>query len=141
MKDQWSQRVGEGKDHMHVGNGQEFLLTGGQPLVAGVGQTLRAMPIAAAVVGDGHGMTASGTTIPVTAERCRTTVFDGKEHLAVQPCQPRPLSLDEVFACRANDVSHLEGWLVHFFRFFRERLTLDRSDTASTSSGFGQARR
>jgi hypothetical protein len=49
------------------------------------------------------------------------------------------LSFDEAFACRSNDVSHLQGRLIHGSRFFLERLTLDRSDTASSSSGFGQA--
>jgi hypothetical protein len=141
VKKQWSQLVWKSKNQMHVGNGQQLPFTGGQPLPAGIAETPWAMPIAATVVRDGHDMAASGTTVAVPTECCRTTVLDGKEHLAVQPCQPRPLSLDEAFACRSNDVSHLEGWSCHFFRFFRERRALDRSDTGSSSSGFGQARR
>jgi hypothetical protein len=113
VEDQRSQSVGECKDNMHVGNGQKFLLTGGQPLVASVGQTLRTMPVPAAVVRDGHGVTASGATIPVTAERRGTTVFNGSEHLSMQSRQPRPMSLDEVLACRSDDISHLDGWLIH----------------------------
>jgi len=84
VENQGSQSVGERKDNVHVGNGQKFLLTSGQPLVASVGQTLRTMPIPAAIVGDGHGLTASGATIPVTAERCCPATFDRGEHLTVQ---------------------------------------------------------
>jgi hypothetical protein len=73
------------------------------------------MPIAAAIVGDGLGFTAPGTTISVTAKRRRATAFNGRKHLAVQSCQPRPLFFDEVFACRSNDISHLDGWLFHCF--------------------------
>src|SRR3990172_6408719 len=136
VEGQRSQRVRKREDHMYIGNSQEFSLAGGQPLVASVRPTLRTMAVAAGVVGDGHGMTAARTTVPVTAERCRAAAFDGREHSSVQPCQPRPLFLDEVFACRANDVGHLEGWPVHFCCFLRERLTLARSETASPSSGF-----
>ncbi len=97
------------------------------------------MSIAATIVRDGYDMAASGTTVAMPTERRRATVFDGKKHLAMQPGQPRPLSLDETFACRSNDVSHLQGWLCHCFRFFRERAALVRSP-GSASSGFGQAR-
>jgi hypothetical protein len=84
-------------------------------------------------------MTATGTTIPVPAERCRAAVFDGKEHLAVQARKPRPLFPDEVPACRADDVGHLKEWPVHFLRGLCKRLTPARPDTPSPSSGFGQA--
>ena len=56
--------MGNRKDQMHVGNGQEFPLTGRQPLLAGIVQTLRAMPVAAAVVRDGDDMTASRNNDP-----------------------------------------------------------------------------
>jgi len=134
VKGERSQRVRQREDNMHVGNGQEFSLAGGQPLVASVRPTLRTMAVAA-----GHGETAARTTVPMTAERCRTAAFDGTEDSPVQPGQPRPLFLDEVFACCANDVGHLEGWPVHFRCFLRERLTLARSETASLSSGFAHA--
>ena len=135
------QLVRKGKDQVHIGNIQEFPLAGGQPLPAGIAETPRTMPIAAAVVRDGDDMAARTTAVAVPAKGCRATVLDGVEHLAVQPGHPRPLSFDEAFACRSNDVSHLQGRLIHGSRFFLERLTLDRSDTASSSSGFGQARR
>ena len=139
VEDQRSQPVGNGKDQVHIGNIQEFLLARGQPLPAGIAETPRAMPIAAAVVRDGDDMAARTTTIAVPAKSCRATVLDGVEHLAVQPGHPRALSFDEAFACRSNDVSHLQRRPIHGSRFFLERLTPDRSDTASSSSGFGQA--
>ena len=141
VEDQRSQPVGNGKDQVHVGNIQEFPLTGGQPLPAGIAETPRTMPVAAAVVGDGDDMAACRTTIAVPTQCRCATVCDGKKHLPVQPGHPGALSSDEALACRPNDVSHLEGRLGHCFRFFRERLALDRPDTASSSSGFGQARR
>jgi hypothetical protein len=47
--------------------------------------------------------------------------------------------LDEAFACRANDVGHLEGRPDHLGCFLPERFTSATPDTASASSGFGQA--
>jgi len=84
-------------------------------------------------------MTASYTTIPVASERCCSATLDGSKHLQVQPCQPKSLFLDEVFACRPNDIGHLDSWPIHCSRFFRERLAFAKSDTPSSSSGFGQA--
>ena len=42
----------EGKDNMDVARGEKFLTTRFEPTVAGVGLTLRAVPVAAAVVRD-----------------------------------------------------------------------------------------
>jgi hypothetical protein len=69
---------------MDVGNGQQFPLTSRKPFIPGIGQTLRAMPITAAIIGDGDNMTASRTTIPVTSERCSPATFDGRQHFEVQ---------------------------------------------------------
>ncbi len=42
----------QGKDNMDVARGEEFLTTRLEPTVAGAGLTLRAVPVAAAVVRD-----------------------------------------------------------------------------------------
>jgi len=86
--------------------------------LSGIAQTLRAMPIAAAAVGDGDDMAASGTTIAVATECRRAAVCDGKEHFALQPGQPRPMSFDEAFARPPNDVSPSRDGSFTTFRFF-----------------------
>jgi hypothetical protein len=53
--------------------------------------------------------------VPVATECRRATPFDGREHLPMQPCQPRPMFDDEVFACRSNVVRHFEGRPIHCF--------------------------
>ena len=48
VEDQRRQPVRKGKDQVQVRNGQELSLTSGQPLFAGIAETLRTMPVAAA---------------------------------------------------------------------------------------------
>ena len=48
-------RRGQREDDMEIGNGQEFGLAGGQPLGPRCSLTLRAMPVAAGVIGDARG--------------------------------------------------------------------------------------
>lgn len=139
MKRQKRKCVRNRKNQMDVWNGEEFPLAGRQPLLPGMVQTLRTMPIPAAVVRDGCDMTASRTTVPVSSKRCRPATLDGRKHFEVQHCQPGPMFLDEAFSCRANDVRHLERRPHHWGCFLPERFTSATSDTASVSSGFGQA--
>ena len=141
MKRQRRKGMGDRENHVQVRNSQEFLLTGGQPLPSRSVQTLRAMPVAAAVVRDGDYMTTLRTTVPVPSERCCPTTLNGGKYLQVQGCQPRPIILNETFPCRSNDVRHLERWPHHWGCFLPECLTSATSDTASWSSGFGQARK
>ena len=71
------------------------------------------MAIAAGVVGDGRVVATAGTTVAVSAERRRTTAFDGAQNLAMESVESKPLL--ESIAYRANDVGHLEGGPFHFF--------------------------
>jgi hypothetical protein len=68
-------------------------------------------------------MAAPATAVQMSAERCRTAVLDGEEDTEVEPCQPGPVPFDEAVAVRANDVRHLERWLVHFLCSRRDRFT------------------
>jgi hypothetical protein len=68
-----------GEDNMDVVDRKQFVAACGDPLVASLGLTLRAMPIAAGVEEDGA-MAAFRTLIPVASERCRAAVLDGSEH-------------------------------------------------------------
>jgi len=102
----------QSEDYMNIRDREKLSLARGKPLVAGIGLTLRAMAVTAGVVGDGFVATA-GTPIFVAAERCRAAALDGGEHLAVQPCQPRTVIIDELLTGCAHDVGHLEGWPDH----------------------------
>src|SRR5690349_14691307 len=111
---------------MDIGHRQDLCLAGGEPLVPSVSLALRAMAVAAGVVGDGF-VSAARASVFVATERCRTAAFDCRKHLAMQPGEPRPVALDEPVAYSADDVSHLERWPVHFACFLRAGLALDTS--------------
>jgi len=57
----------QGEDNMDVAGGEKLLTTRLQPTVAGVGLTLRAVPVAAAAVGDGRTVAAVGALIEMPA--------------------------------------------------------------------------
>ena len=59
---------------------QQLCLAVGQPFPCRRPLALRAMPVAAGVVGD-DGVRAVFTTLDVPAERCRATALDGRHHL------------------------------------------------------------
>ena len=73
-------------------------------------------------------MAASGTTIQVATECCRAAKLDGVEYAEMEPRQPGPVLGDEAVAVMSDDIGHLEGWPVHCFCFFRERLILSGLD-------------
>ena len=119
VQEQRGQDVRDCEDQMNVGNREEFLLPGRQPLFSGIVQTLGTMPVPAAVVRECDGLAASGTLIQVPTKCCRPAAFDGSEHFQMLTCQPGPVLPDEAFACRANDIRHLDGWLGHDSRYLR----------------------
>jgi hypothetical protein len=79
LQRQPGQLVWDGEDNMDVVDRKQFVAACGDPLVASLGLTLRAMPIPAGVEEDGA-MAALRTLIPVASERCRAAVLDGSEH-------------------------------------------------------------
>ena len=119
VQEQGSQDMRDCEDQVHVGHRKEFPLPGGQPPFSGIVQTLRTMPVPAAVVRKGDGLTASGTLIQVPTECRRPATFDCGEYLQVLTCQPGPMFPDEVLAYRTNDIRHLDGWLGHDLRYLR----------------------
>jgi hypothetical protein len=84
-------------------------------------------------------MAASGTTVQVDTECCRAAKLDGVEHAQMEPRQPGPVLCDEAIAVLSDDISHLGGWLIHCFCFFRERLTLSGLETVIVSRGLTTA--
>ena len=67
-------------------------------------------------------MAALGALIEMTAERCRTTVLDGPQHLELLPAQKGLVTSDEAVVRRTDAVGHLQGGPLHLFFFSRERL-------------------
>src|ERR1700694_3677624 len=86
-------------------------------------------------------MAALGTAIQVATECCRATTLDGIKNTQMEPRQPGPVLCDETAAVLSDDVGHLEGWPVHRFCSFRERLMLSGLDTVIVSSGLATADR
>src|SRR5215471_4579990 len=97
---------------MHVARRKQLLAAFGQPAVARSRLTLRAVPVPAAVVGDGAMSTASAL-IDVAAEYGSAARSNGPQHFDVLPADPLAASFDECFSCGADQIGHLEGWPAH----------------------------
>ena len=95
------------KDDMEVGNGQQVGLTIGKPLGARQTLALRAVPVAAAVVGDAD-LTAIVALFDVTAERRGAARLDGRHDAALVGQEPTTLRDAERLAVAAEDVRHLQ---------------------------------
>src|SRR5215469_12229398 len=100
---------------MNVTRRQKFLATCIEPTVACVGLTLWAVPIAAAVVGDGRMVATVRALIEMAAQGGSATARDGPQHFEVLPGNPLAASYDECASRGANQIGHLEGRPVHLF--------------------------
>src|SRR3984885_13922505 len=98
---------------MNVARGEKFLTTRLEPTVASVGLTLWAVPVPAAVVGDGRTVPAGSALIEMPAQGGGATARDGPQHFEVLPGDPFTAAFDEGASCGANQIGHLEGWPVH----------------------------
>src|ERR1700737_4506131 len=79
LQSQWSKLRRKCEDHMDVARREKFSLPCGDPAFSGRGLTLRAVSIAAAVVGDGGTMPAAGALIEMTAECGGATPRNGPQ--------------------------------------------------------------
>ena len=102
LEGQRSQLRRQREDDMDVGRGQKFTAARRDPAFPRTGLTLRAMPIAATVVGDGGTMSATGALIDMTAESGGATARDGEQDLEVGPAEPVTVARDEICSCAAN---------------------------------------
>jgi len=100
------------EDHVNVARREEFLLTRGNPTVAGSGLTLRAVPVSAGVVRDGA-MSAAGALIDMTAESGGATTRNGQQHFDVLPAEPLAISLEKCSSRATDKIGHLEGRPIH----------------------------
>src|SRR5713226_10010802 len=103
------------EDHMDVTRREKFSSTCGDPPFPGRGLTLRAVPVAAGVVGDGGTMSAAGALIEMPAECGGPTPRDGQQHFAVLPADPLAVSFEESSSRGADEIGHLQGRPAHLF--------------------------
>src|SRR5580693_1186812 len=113
LQHQGSQAMGQCEDHVQIAGREKFSLTRSDPAVPSSGLTLRAMAIAAAVIGDGGPMSAAGALIEMTAECGGTTPANGQQHFDVLPTQPVAISFEESSSRGADQIGHLQWWPGH----------------------------
>jgi hypothetical protein len=111
---------------MNVTRRQELLTTRFEPTVAGVGLALGAVPVTAAVVGDGRTVAAVGALIKMPAQGSGATARDGSQHFEVLPGDPSMAALDESASRGANQIGHLEWRPVHLLSLWRLIFQLER---------------
>src|SRR5216684_3383183 len=112
LQSEWCQLARQREDNMHIARREKLLATRRKPAVASTRLTLRAVPVAARIVGDGA-MSAAGAFIEMPAERGGATPRNGQQHFDMLPSDPRTASFDERVSRSADQIGHLEGWPVH----------------------------
>jgi len=116
--------MGQCEDHVQVARRKQLSSTRSDPTFPSSGLTLRAMAIAAAVIGDGGTMSAAGALIEMTAECGGTTPLNGPQHFDMLPTEPVGVSFAESLSCSADDIGHLQRRPTHLF--LADWLVVDR---------------
>src|ERR1035437_4904623 len=98
---------------MDVARGEKFLTTRLEPTEAGVGLTLRAVPVASAVVGDGRTVATVDALIEMPAQGGGATACDGSQHSVVLPGNPPAAAFDEGASRGVHQIGHLKRRPVH----------------------------
>src|ERR1700734_228785 len=119
---------------MEVRHRQQVFSSFSQPLLAGVGLALGAMPVSAGVVRNGL-MATSRASVQMAAEGLRATVANSSEYFQLRPRQMGLVPMNEVVARCSKDIGHLKRWPAHFLTRFRERLTSSGLDNSTASIG------
>lgn len=97
-----------GEDDMEVRHRQQIGLPVGQPIGPRQPLALRAMSVAAGVVGDAA-QRAALASFDMPTERCSATGFDRRHHPALDAAHPGAVGKPIRFAMAAEDVRHLQG--------------------------------
>jgi hypothetical protein len=98
LQRQGCQLVGKRKYDVSVGSSEQFGASRGQPAIAHLALTLRAVPIPAGVIGDGS-MAAAGALVYMASHRGGAASLDGVQDFQMQPREPRRRSVQESVAC------------------------------------------
>ena len=86
-------------------------------------------------------MPALGALVAMAAQGSGAAARNGVQHFDMRPVQPAPAPFEEAGAAGANNVSHLEGWLVHLLARFTLPRTVADDETGISSSGLATALR
>jgi len=97
---------------MDVACRQKFLLTRGDPTVAGSGLTLRAVTVSTGVVRNGA-MPAASALIEMPSECGGATARNGQQHFDMLPAEPLAIALEKCGSRAADKVGHLQGRPIH----------------------------
>src|SRR5262249_59096453 len=116
---------------MDVARREKFPLTRGDPAFSGCRLTLRAVAIAAAVVGKGGTMPVAGALIDMPAECRGTTPRNGQQHFDMLPADPLAISFDEGSSRAADEIGTSKGGRLIY------PSCGDASFSCSESSGLG----
>ena len=77
-------------------------------------------------------MSTLGALVAMAAERGGAATRYSVQHFDMRPVQPAPAFFDEAGAADANNVSHLDRWLVHLRTgFTRPLLTVAEDEIGS----------
>ena len=96
------------EDDVEVRHRQQLGLSVGQPLGTRQCRALRAVPVAAGIVGDAE-LAAVVALFDMTAQRCRAAGFDGTHNTALAAAQMAGMSLSVSGAVAAEDIRHLQS--------------------------------
>jgi len=130
----------EREDDVDVGHVEELALAGMEPALPRLRLALRAVPIAARVIGDGL-VSAGVTPIEMPPECGSATARDGAKYRPLVRIQPRML-LEKGVTLRVENIGHLHGRPAHDckgLRRRRERGSTGGDATCNCSSGMGAA--
>ena len=112
LQSEWCQLTRQRENNMHIACREKLLATRCEPAVARPCLTLRAVPVAARVVGDGA-MPAAGAFIEMATECGGATPPNGQQHFHMLRGDPLTASFDECVSRGADQIGHLERWSVH----------------------------
>src|SRR5665213_152753 len=107
LERQRSQFARQREHGMDVARGQQFAFALLEPADACVALALRAVPVAARVIGEG-GVATAGASIAVTAESGGAAARDRIEHLQVLSVDPAMTAFPEARPGVTDDVGHLQ---------------------------------
>src|SRR5260370_7244817 len=94
------------EDHMDVTRREKFSSTCSDPPFPRRSLALRAVPVAAGVVGDGGAMSAAGALIEMPAKCGGTTARNGPQHFYMLPTKPVALSFCKTSSPLADKIAH-----------------------------------
>src|SRR3954452_16103186 len=127
---------GNGEDDMEVGHGQEFARAGGEPPGPCWSLALRAMPVAAGVIGDARGPTRRAG-LDMATEGRRPARHDRAHDATLDPAEMTVMTADVIRGVAAQHVCEFEAgacWIAHD-RQIADRHVLDHASAQRAHRG------